>query len=128
MPSDIGTVIGFATLLTPRISEVYQLRRKFDRVTSCAEHDGQYSLALGPCCSTRRRPGAPPGTQNYPTNQSRDFPYSTANCFSSTTSNRRSPDSHFEIKGWGCPSLLATWTWVSPASKRACRRRFKNCL
>lgn len=50
-------------------------------------------------------------------------PYSLANSRNSTTSTRRSPDSHFETKDRRFPSSAAAWTWVSPASSLAARSR-----
>src|SRR5689334_7572384 len=51
------------------------------------------------------------------------FPYSSANSSSSTTSNRLSPDSHFETKDCGRFIARAASACVSPDCDRASLRR-----
>src|SRR5437879_748804 len=72
------------------------------------------------------QPAAPWAPQRHLRNQVTGLPYSLARVASSTTSTRRSPDSHLETNDCRLPRRRATCTWVSPASRRAWRRRARR--
>jgi hypothetical protein len=68
------------------------------------------------------------GHSSPPTKYVIVFLYSLAKFISSTTSVRRSPDSHLETNDWGLPNFLATSACNSPASSRACLSLLKKPL
>ena len=71
------------------------------------------------CAQTR-------GNEAQLTKKFSGLPYRRANSWSSTTSSRRSPDSHFETNDCGRPSWFATSTWVRLDCSRAWRSRSRN--